>query len=863
MKTKYTVFFLLFCSLFAGNVWGQTAFTITYTGLGGAGTTGAVANPSTLFTVALTNSTAYNGVDATCSSTGDGITSYVTTIAAKAGYNFTITSITGTAYASSAGLKGYQFQISSSNANFTTATSTVTSIGTSSSCSGSGTIGSLTGSFVTTAGNSCTINVTKSKTGSESGGGYSKTRTLVISGTYTAVVAGATKLALVSTPSTGTINTNLASFTVEARKADNSVDNTYTSNITIAKATGTGTLSGTVTKAAVNGVATFNDLKFNAAGTYTISAASSGLTGATSGNIVISDVSAATDYFRSKQNGNWNAAATWESSHDNSTWFAATLVPTENATNTIINHIVTATADITIGNTTITTAGDTLKIAPAVAITVPTGKVVTINANAGLVFQSTSLGTARMANSAGSINGTVTVERFITGGQRAFRFIGHPFSTSTALSQYANDLDITGAAGTFAGFTNDVNLNPSSFYYDPIYGNESTTADLGWKAYTAATQTIEPGNGFRLFVRGKKAQAGIFTLPYATPQDVTISVSGTLNPTGNFVKNLVLGDTSGYNMVSNPYISPIDVTTVSTTAGVNNNFWIWDSRMGTAGAYLTYTFGTGGYALPSSGSFFVRTTAASESITFKESDKVSTDTTMMLRQMDTKQLLVLNITSDNKLYDRFTMFFDKKSTPLMDNILDGTKFRNSDLSFYSITADHKELAVDVRPLDADMIVPIGITSKTAKPYSIVVSNLNIGNDYELYLKDKYLGTETKLSAGMQYDFVVTADAASQGENRFELVTRTSKQTIAIVNGLTVELSPNPATDVVKVSFSNATAEATTITILNEAGVVVKNINCGKVSNGQQTIPVKQFAKGIYIVQLVSGKETKAIKFIIQ
>jgi hypothetical protein len=199
----------------------------------------------------------------------------------------------------------------------------------------------------------------------------------------------------------------------------------------------------------------------------------------------------------------------------------------------------------------------------------------------------------------------------------------------------------------------------------------------------------------------------------------------------------------------------------------------------------------------------------------------------------------------------------------MDNILDGPKLRNSDLSFYSITPDHKELAVDVRPLDTAMVVPIGIASKTPKLYSIVVSNLNIANGYELYLKDKYLVTETKMDAGMQYDFAVTADAASQGENRFELVTKSIKQPLAIANSLTVELSPNPATDAVKVSFSNTTEAATTITLFNEAGIAIKNINCGKVSNGQQTIPVKQFAKGSYIVKLVSGKETKAIKFIIQ
>ena len=70
--------------------------------------------------------------------------------------------------------------------------------------------------------------------------------------------------------------------------------NTITSsNASIAVAIGTnpggGTLSGTKTVAAVNGVATFSTLSIDKAGTgYTLTAASSGLTGATSGAFNIS-----------------------------------------------------------------------------------------------------------------------------------------------------------------------------------------------------------------------------------------------------------------------------------------------------------------------------------------------------------------------------------------------------------------------------------------------------------------------------------------------------------------------------------------------------------------------------------------------
>jgi len=94
-------------------------------------------------------------------------------------------------------------------------------------------------------------------------------------------------LAFAGVPSTGNINANLSSFTVEARRPDNSVDATYTGNITISKASGPGTLSGTLTVAAVAGVATFTAVQFDTVGTVSLAAAASGLTGTTSSNITI------------------------------------------------------------------------------------------------------------------------------------------------------------------------------------------------------------------------------------------------------------------------------------------------------------------------------------------------------------------------------------------------------------------------------------------------------------------------------------------------------------------------------------------------------------------------------------------------
>lgn len=180
-----------------------------------------------------------------------------------------------------------------------------------------------------------------------------------ISSTFT-VIGVATQLKFAGVPSTGTAGTNLTTFTVEARRADNTLDTNFNGSIAIAKATGSGNISGTLTKTAVAGVSTFDDIQFDAADTYTITTTSGILTSATSGNIVISP-NPANAYFRSNAaTGNWNVPGSWESSIDGLTgWATAQVAPTAAAnTVTIRNgHTIKITANVNIDQVVIENNG--------------------------------------------------------------------------------------------------------------------------------------------------------------------------------------------------------------------------------------------------------------------------------------------------------------------------------------------------------------------------------------------------------------------------------------------------------------------------------------------------------------------------
>jgi hypothetical protein len=112
-----------------------------------------------------------------------------------------------------------------------------------------------------------------------------------VDGVLTVTADAATKLSIQTQPSpTATAGGPFAQQPIV--RVEDSVGNLITTDngrlITATRSAGSGTLQGTVTATTVNGIATFANLSHNVATTITINFTASGLTSATSGNIVIS-----------------------------------------------------------------------------------------------------------------------------------------------------------------------------------------------------------------------------------------------------------------------------------------------------------------------------------------------------------------------------------------------------------------------------------------------------------------------------------------------------------------------------------------------------------------------------------------------
>jgi hypothetical protein len=154
----------------------------------------------------------------------------------------------------------------------------------------------------TTAGSK--VNTTNAVTSTNGGTGGTATATLTVYGP-------ATKLVFVTQPSNTVAGAAITpAVTVQVQDASGNVVQNSSAPVTMTIGTnpGGGTLGGTTTVNAVNGVATFSTLSINKTGTgYTLSAASSGLSGATSSTFNITPGTATQLVFTTQPSSSANA----------------------------------------------------------------------------------------------------------------------------------------------------------------------------------------------------------------------------------------------------------------------------------------------------------------------------------------------------------------------------------------------------------------------------------------------------------------------------------------------------------------------------------------------------------------------------
>lgn len=224
-----------------------------------------------------------------------------------------------------------------------------------------------------------------------------------------------------------------------------------------------------------------------------------------------------------------------------------------------------STAMTVAGNLTISD-GSILSVSPAISLTV--SGTLTNNLDAShFVLQSDATGTASLIHN--TTNVPATVERYMSGDAEAWHFLSSPVSAQNISGSWLP----SGSYGNGTGYDLYVWNEPTSCW---IYKGD-ITSPVNWN-------TVHPGSDFAI------GRGYLYSVQASNP---TKEFVGKLN-NGSFNYGLTINSTDtslkGFNLIGNPYPSPIDWRATSgwtrtnlVNSGGGYDMWIWNPAVNNYG----------------------------------------------------------------------------------------------------------------------------------------------------------------------------------------------------------------------------------------------------------------------------------------
>ncbi len=500
----------------------------------------------------------------------------------------------------------------------------------------------------------------------------------------------------------------------------------------------------------------------------------------------------------------------------------------------------------------------------------------TLTTNGNLVLKSSSIKTASIptASSAGGyIIGNAIVERFIPGGFRKYRFLGHPFTTAVPISDITDEIDITGTitGSNLNSFTATGTNAPSAFSFAENLDDGSIA---GWQAFTSGNSisSIQPNEGIRILVRGSKGQTNSLTGGSYTPDSVVIKTTGALRQ-GDFTQNLSFTDINkGWNLICNPYPSNLDWHNV-TLNNVNNAVYTYRPSFngGVYASYVNFSSTNGGSnVIESSSAFFVRTNASNPSLQFHEYDKtLATQPNTMFRNATQQHSKVqLSIQKDNvdEQDEIIVRFGVDPATDKFDTQFDAENLNGGIADLFALDNTSKRYSIyhgsELKPFEKYREIQLGAAVSTTGNFTIKGQLLkDFLHGYKVYLKDSYLNSLTQLNDSSAYHFTVNATGTIS--NRFSLIfsNQVIPKTITTVN---IYVTPNPTTNIAEVYYVGLNQlESSSIELKDINGRKLQKFVIGKQTNGSVKFNCSALPSGLYVVELNNGSKKIIQKLIKQ
>jgi hypothetical protein len=463
-----------------------------------------------------------------------------------------------------------------------------------------------------------------------------------------------------------------------------------------------------------------------------------------------------------------------------------------------------------------------------------------LNTNGNLILMSTLSGTALIDGSGtGEVSGNVTMQRYLPSGF-GYKYITSPFQTAT-VSEFSDDMDL---GSTFSMF----------------YRYDESRIYSGWVSYNSPANILNPLYGYA-------ANLG------ATAGSITVDVTGTVN-NGNLSLTLYNNNntyTKGFNLVGNPYPSPIDWDAASGWTKTNIDDALYYFKASTTdqygGTYSTYINGISSDGLatnviPSMQGFFIHVSDGAYPVTgtlsLDNTVRITDLTHSFVKSGKTESRPLLRLTAsfsdDTASSDPVVIYYDEKADTAFDSNMDALKLMNTDFNvpnLYAIGADGTKLSIDALPLSAltGRTIPLGIkTNRTGNIIFRISSIESMSSDGEIYLSDVMTGADQDMLSGKEYN--VTLETGEYSD-RFFLHVHSSQTETENVNDITNDnlfrIYNAHGLLMIDLSFSKMSAGTLVVSNLSGQIVFIRTIsNPGNYSFDPEIKP------GIYIISFISG-----------
>jgi len=492
----------------------------------------------------------------------------------------------------------------------------------------------------------------------------------------------------------------------------------------------------------------------------------------------------------------------------------------------VIDGTCTLTSDITCSDLTIN-ATRRLNIDATGILTVSNQLTETSGTVNSLHVLSSNAGTGTLIHNNAGVKGTI--ERYVSGTSNLYHMLSVPIKTSIS-PQVSNVFYWSYLARYSEPSNNWIQMNTPT--------DSSLTTRLGYLTYD----------------------------PYDPEETYTISGEFNYDAVSPIV---TYQDGSGWNLVGNPYPSPIDWdATYAGSTNIDGTIYMWDAANNN---YFTYNAETGQSStgthltyIATGQAFFVKANAENPSLSIDPSVRTANEIEFLKQAQTTQDLLRITATFNN-FTDNVVVLFRNDATDLFDNKYDGynlTSFSSNLVpDVYTVDAGGTKYSMNTMPYTGEnKIIEMAFSSKSDGQVVLKATEMEsfdaLNPDLSILLEDKHTGQYTSLKQLPEYSFAYTT---TDDPNRFRIH---FINTVGI-SEKTKNISTYNVYSVNKelyINMNDSKSQDGFAYIYDVQGRLIQTIALDRTGKQHEQIKAKP---GVYMVKLVAARNTETHKIAIR